>query len=74
MSDFNIHRVKVGDVLKVTRDGRTYDMEVFRIDPPGTFGTSYAAGPHIAVRIRPGGYAFTFDQGNILAGQVEVQA
>jgi hypothetical protein len=62
---YNTYRARVGDVISVTRDGRTSQMVVWRIDAPGTAGTSYAAGPHVAAWIRPGGYGVTLDAGNV---------
>lgn len=62
---YNVHRARVGDIISVTRDGRVYDMTVWRIDAPGTAGTSYAAGPHVMAWIRPGGYGVTLDAGNV---------
>jgi hypothetical protein len=54
-------RVKVGDKLVVTRDGRTNLMEVYSIDPAGSMGRREPAGPRIGAWIRPGGYSVTFD-------------
>lgn len=61
----NTRASKVGDKLVITQDGKDLEMTVARIDPPGTFGTSYADGPHIAAHIRPGGYAVNLDDSNI---------
>lgn len=62
---YNTYRARVGDVISVTRDGRTSQMVVWRIDAPGTAGTSYAAGPHVAAWIRPGGYGVTLDAATV---------
>lgn len=62
---YNTYRARVGDIISVTRDGRTYDMTVWRIEPPGTAATRYAAGPHVFAWIRPGGYGVTLDAGNV---------
>lgn len=54
--------LKVGDKLILTEDGRTTQLVVWAIQPPGTGATSYASGPHIMAHIRPGGYGITFDR------------
>lgn len=54
-------RVKVGDKLVVTRDGRTNLMTVHHISPAGSMGRRESAGPSIGAWIRPGGYGLFFD-------------
>lgn len=54
-------RVKVGDKLVVTRDGRTNLMTVWHVDPPGTGMRRESAGPLVHAWIRLGGYGLAFD-------------
>lgn len=54
-------RLKIGDKLVVTRDGRTNLMEVWHISPPMSGGRRESAGPMIHAHIRPGGWGVTFD-------------
>lgn len=54
-------RLKIGDKLVVTRDGRTNLMTVWHISPAGSGMTRESAGPHIHAQIRPGGFGVTFD-------------
>ena len=54
-------RLKIGDKLVVTRDGRTNLMTVHTILPKGWGGVRESAGPHILAWIRPGGYGVGFD-------------
>lgn len=54
-------RVKVGDKLVVTRDGRTNLMTVHHVSVPGSMGRRESAGPYISAWIRPGGYGMGFD-------------
>jgi hypothetical protein len=72
MSTFNIHSVKPGDILDITRDGHTSRMTVSRVEPAGSSGRAYSAGPSVSAAIRPGGYATTFDSGTIAAGYIQV--
>lgn len=59
--DVNTHRVKVGDKLVVTRDGRTNLMTVWLISPGGEAGRAERHGRRIHAQIRPGGYGVAFD-------------
>ena len=72
MSTFDIYTVKPGDVLEITRDGSTSRMTVSRVEPAGSSGRAYSAGPSVSAAIRPGGYATTFDAGTIAAGYIQV--
>jgi hypothetical protein len=53
--------LKVGDKVDITRDGKTYTMNVWHISEPGSGATRVSAGPLIHTQIRPGGYGQTFD-------------
>lgn len=68
---YNVYRARVGDLVSVTVDGRAYEMTVWRIDPPGTAATSYAAGPHIAAWLGAGRYGVNFDASSV--GRYNVQ-
>ena len=63
--DVNTSRVKVGDKLVVTRDGRTNLMEVWSISAAGTGARAERHGPMIHAWIRPGGYGVAFDYSTI---------
>ncbi|ALY10629.1 hypothetical protein FDH86_gp094 [Arthrobacter phage Tank] len=71
--DLNTYSLRIGDKLIVERDGQEHVMEVYMIHPPGTWGTSHAAGPHINCWIRPGGYAVGFDYTHLSSGVVKAR-
>lgn len=54
--------LRVGDVLELERDGQRLEVTVWRLEPAGSAGRRYGAGPGVAAWIRPGGYGVTLDR------------
>lgn len=59
--NLSLEKLKVDDKLRITIDGRTYDMTVWRIEKAGSAGRRHSAGPYIMAHIRPGGFGVGFD-------------
>lgn len=64
--------LKEGDKIIVTRDGKSTELTVWKILPPGTAGRSHAAGPWIMAQTRPGGFGMGFDSAAVNAGYFTV--
>lgn len=59
--DVSLEKLKVGDPIRVTIDGRVYDMVVWRKEPPMSAGRRESAGPYIMAHIAPGRFGVGFD-------------
>lgn len=59
--NLSLERIQVGDKLRITLDGKTYDMVVWRTERAGSAGRRHSAGPYIMAHIRPGGFGVGFD-------------